>query len=149
MFALFAKFFSDLSSQDIDGMHDSLCNLGISMIDFDENIVNMFTKAKSCGHMNDDLADQFISYYLHVGRLNEAKKTAEDFCGGILSNGPKLWSLRISLEMKSIVEGSPVLSAPELNRIFNLFKEAISKVSVSESETLLQEVQMNISFMFL
>lgn len=121
-------------------MYDSFCALGVDITEFDSSILKLFESAQSCGCLNDDLAYQYVSYYLQIGKVDEARELAEKLCCGVLSKGPRLWSLRISIEMKGFVSGSIALATAQLNHIYDLFKLATSQVSISETETLWQEV---------
>ncbi|XP_078428629.1 U3 small nucleolar RNA-associated-like protein [Wolffia australiana] len=131
MYSLFAKFFDELLS--------SLSTLGISIDEFDSNIVKIFKKAESSGFMSDDLAHQYVSIFLHLGNWDEARRLAEKLCAGTNSKGPKLWNLRISMEMKYRLNGSAVIGTADLDSIFSLFKLAADRVPVSESVALWQE----------
>jgi hypothetical protein len=75
--------------------------------------------AESCGCLTEDLACQFISLYLKLERLEEAKTLAEKLCDGPLSSAANLWSLRASMEINSLATapGSSPLNKENLSSL--------------------------------
>lgn len=99
-------------------------------------LLMVYEKALTLGHITDDLGCQYVSFYLQLGRLDEARKLAERLCSGKLSNSVKLWVLRVSTEIKCILKDSPSPRKDDLKSIFELTKEVLRDFSVSESGSL-------------
>ncbi|KGN49099.1 U3 small nucleolar RNA-associated protein 6 homolog [Cucumis sativus] len=99
-------------------------------------LLMVYEKALTLGHITDDLACQYVLFYLELGRLDEAQKLAERLCSGKFSNSVKLWVLRVSTEIKCVLKDSPSPSKDDLKSIFELTKEVLKKFSVSESGSL-------------
>ncbi|KAL7130314.1 hypothetical protein ABFS83_13G125400 [Erythranthe nasuta] len=96
----------------------------------------LFEKAESLGCITEDLACQFVSFLLNLGKLDEAKILLEKLCSGKFPEAVHLWTLRLSVEMKCIQNKSPSPSKADLLYIFQLLRNILMKVSVSEAEDL-------------
>ncbi|CAH2056592.1 unnamed protein product [Thlaspi arvense] len=68
------------------------------------HILMVYDKAESMGCITEDLACEHISCFLQLGRLEEARKLAENLCNGKLSDAVDLWVLRLSVEMRCVTE---------------------------------------------
>uniref|UniRef100_A0A1D1Z1E6 U3 small nucleolar RNA-associated protein 6 n=1 Tax=Anthurium amnicola TaxID=1678845 RepID=A0A1D1Z1E6_9ARAE len=139
MFSLYTKFLLDVFVPEVDGTYYMFSSLGIDVVEFASDILTVYEKAESCGCLTDDLAHQYVSYYLQMGKLDEARKLAARLCNGKLSKAVNLWSLRISIEMKWLTSKSLSISKDDLNHIFELLGLAVSKVANSETEILWQK----------
>ncbi|KAL7088652.1 hypothetical protein ACP275_13G140900 [Erythranthe tilingii] len=96
----------------------------------------LFEKAESLGCITEDLACQYVSFLLNLGKLDEAKILLEKLCSGKFPEAVHLWTLRLSVEMKCIQIKSPSPSKADLLYIFQLLRNILMKVSVSEAEDL-------------
>lgn len=99
-------------------------------------LLRAYEKAKTMGYIDEDLACQHISFLLQLGRLEEAHKLAENLCRGKFSNSMQLWLLRFSVEVRRFTKDSISPSTAELLSIFELLKGVLTRVSISEAESL-------------
>lgn len=99
-------------------------------------LLRAYEKAKKMGYIDEDLACQHISFLLQLGRLEEAHKLAENLCRGKFSNSMQLWLLRFSVEVRHFTRDSISPSKAELLSIFELLKGVLTRVSISEAESL-------------
>lgn len=78
--------------------------------------------AESCGCLSEDLACQYISFYLKLERPEEAKTLAKNICDGPLSSAANLWFLRASMEINSLATApdSSSLNKENLCSLFDL-----------------------------
>lgn len=142
MFSLYVKFWMDVISPQGDGPQ----SLGVAHIsdyapELTSGLLKLYEKAESMGYMLEDLAYQYVSLYLQLGRLEEARKISERLCMGKLSGAVKLWELRISVEMNWITRKSPSLNKDDLHSIFKLVQEILAKAPVSDADSLWQMVR--------
>ena len=138
MYSLYAKFWMDVLSPDREDSITLFQDSEFDASEFTSSILKVYENAESCGCLTEDLACQYISLYLKLERLEEAKTLAEKLCDVPLSNAAKLWSLRASMEINSIATapGSSSLSKENLSSLFDLFSTVLSKLSVTEAEGL-------------
>ncbi|EER95733.1 U3 small nucleolar RNA-associated protein 6 homolog [Sorghum bicolor] len=138
MYSLYAKFWMDVLYPDREDSITLFEDSEFDASEFTSSILKVYENAESCGCLTEDLACQYISLYLKLERLEEAKTLAEKLCDGPLSNAAKLWSLRASMEINSIATapGSSSLSKENLSSLFDLFSTVLSKLSVTETEGL-------------
>ncbi|XP_061988076.1 uncharacterized protein LOC133706554 [Rosa rugosa] len=99
-------------------------------------LLRAYEKVKTMGYIDEDLACQHISFLLQLGRLEEAQKLAENLCCGIFSNSMKLWLLRVSVGIRHFTRDSISPSKADLLSIFELLKDVLTRVSISEAEDL-------------
>lgn len=99
-------------------------------------LLKVYKKAETTGCMTEDLAYQYISLHLQMGRLDEAKNLAEMLCKGEPSHAVSLWVLRVSIEMKCATLKSSSPSKDDLHSIFELMRSVLTKVSVSDTASL-------------
>lgn len=118
----------------VKGKHTS--GLSSYTVNITSRLLVVYEKALTLGHITEDLGCQYVSFYLQLGRLDEARKLAERLCSGKLSNSVKLWVLRVSNEIKCILKDSPSPSKDDMKSIFELTKDVLRDFSVSESESL-------------
>ncbi|KAL5730011.1 hypothetical protein ACHQM5_002890 [Ranunculus cassubicifolius] len=134
MFSLYTKFLMDaISPQGDDSQSLEIANTS----DLISDLLKVYEKADSMGCMLEDLAYQYISLYLRLGRLEEARTMSEKLCTGKLSKAVKLWELRISIEIRWITSKSP-LNKVDLESTFKLVRSILSKVPISEADSLWQ-----------
>lgn len=133
MFSLYVEFLMNVITS-VKGEQSS--GLSSCTMNTTSRLLMVYEKALTLGHITDDLACQYVSFYLQLGKLDEACKLAERLCSGKLSNSVKLWVLRVSTEIKSILKDSPSPSKDDLTSIFELTKEILRDFSVSESGSL-------------
>lgn len=100
------------------------------------HLLMVYEKAENMGCLTEDLACQHVSLYLQLGKLDEARKLAEKFCNGKFSGAVYLWLLRVSVEMKYVTRKCPSPSKADLLSIFELLRNILTKVAISEAEGL-------------
>ena len=88
------------------------------------------------GCITEDLACQHISFYLQLGRLEEARKLAEKLCSGKLSDAVNLWVVRLSIEMRIVTNRSVSPSKFDLLPVFELLKSILTRTAVWKAESL-------------
>ncbi|XP_022926883.1 U3 small nucleolar RNA-associated protein 6 homolog [Cucurbita moschata] len=131
MFSLYVEFLMNIITSVKEEQSSGLSSCTMNTT---SRLLMVYEKALTLGHITDDLACQYVSFYLQLGKLDEARKLAERLCSGKLSNSVKLWVLRVSTEIKSILKDSP--SPSDLKSIFELTKEVLRDFPVSESGSL-------------
>ncbi|KAK2644522.1 hypothetical protein Ddye_019717 [Dipteronia dyeriana] len=100
------------------------------------HLLTVYEKAESIGCLTEDIACKYISLYLQLGRLNEARKLAEKLCSGKLSDSVQLWLLRASIEVRDVTRNSPSPSKADMLFLFDLLRKILTKASISEAESL-------------
>ncbi|KAI8002026.1 hypothetical protein LOK49_LG09G00307 [Camellia lanceoleosa] len=98
-------------------------------------ILMVYERAESMGCITEDLACQHVSFYLQLGRLEEARKLAEKLCNGKLSDAVDLWVLRLSIEMRCVTEKSSSSKA-DILPVFELLKNVLKEMVVRKAESL-------------
>lgn len=134
MFNLYAKFLMGVIAPQEEENQNSV--LSSPTVDYISHLLTVYEKAETMGCITEDLACQHISFYLQLGRLDEARKLAEKLCSGKLSDSVQLWLLRVSIEIRSITNDSPSPSKADLLSIFELLRKVLTNVSVSKAESL-------------
>uniref|UniRef100_A0A7N0TN89 U3 small nucleolar RNA-associated protein 6 n=1 Tax=Kalanchoe fedtschenkoi TaxID=63787 RepID=A0A7N0TN89_KALFE len=99
-------------------------------------ILNVYEKAQTAGCLDEDLACQYVSLHLQLGRIQEARNLAKKLCSGSLASAVKLWTLRASIEMKCAEEKSCPPSKDDLSSVFQLLKNVLRRVESSAAESL-------------
>ncbi|KAF9590424.1 hypothetical protein IFM89_035259 [Coptis chinensis] len=79
MLSLYAKFWMDVISPEGDDSQISGSAPSNFAVEFLSDLLKVYEKAESMGCMTEDLAYQYISLYLRVGRLEEARTMAKGF----------------------------------------------------------------------
>lgn len=133
MFNLYIKFLMDGIASEREGEASGLSNHTLSHI---SHVLKVYEKAERVGCLTEELACQYVSFYTELGRLDEAKKVAEKLCNGKLSDSVKLWLLRVSVEIRFISKSSLSPSKTDALSIFELLKTVLTKMSMSEAESL-------------
>lgn len=103
---------------------------------FIPNLLKVFEKAETIGCLTENLACQHISFYLHLGRLDEARKLTEKFCHEKFSDSIRLWLLKASLEIRHMTRDSNSPTKADLLSVYGLVKNVLAKASISEAEGL-------------
>ncbi|XP_008778548.1 U3 small nucleolar RNA-associated protein 6 homolog isoform X2 [Phoenix dactylifera] len=136
MYSLYGKFWLDVIFSDREDSIPMLSNCGVDALDFSSSILKVYENAESSGCLTEDLACQYVSFYLQTGRLEEARNLAEKLCNGKFSGSANLWILRSSMEMKWLTDKSSSMSMDELHSVFELLKNVLSRLSLPEAECL-------------
>ncbi|XP_042029719.1 U3 small nucleolar RNA-associated protein 6 homolog [Salvia splendens] len=134
MAELYLKFL--MEAVDRDGEAVIQFDTHAPAIEIVSHILEVFKKAESLNCINEDLACQHVSYLLHLSKLVEARVLAEKFCPGKFPNAVNLWTLRLTIEMRCIQNKSLSPSKADLLYIFELLRNILKKLSVSEAESL-------------
>lgn len=137
MFNFYVKFLMDAISRtngDNQTSEDS-SKFGQS-VDPISHLLMIYKKAENSGLISEDLACQHVSFLLQLGKLDEAKKLVEKLCAGMFSNSVELWALRLSLDMRCIQNQSHSPAKDNLSSIYDLLRNVLTKVAISEAEKL-------------
>lgn len=138
MFNLYTKFLLDAiaSAEKTQTQNSNPFSTSDHTVAFLSHLFRVYEKAEKMGCATEDLACQHVSLYLQLGKVDEAKKLAEKLCSEqIFLGAVHLWVLRISAEMKYVTRKGPPSKA-DLLSIFEILKNVITKVTVSEAEDL-------------
>ncbi|KAH6768801.1 U3 small nucleolar RNA-associated-like protein [Perilla frutescens var. frutescens] len=134
MVELYLRFLMEAENKDGEAViHFNSQSPAIELV---SHIREVFEKAENLDCNSEDLACQHVSFLLHLGKLVEAKILAEKLCSGKFPDAVKLWTLRLTIEMRCIQYKSVSRGKADLLFIFELLKNILLKVSVSEAENL-------------
>lgn len=145
MYSLYAKFCMGVLFSDREDSTPLFHDAEFDASEFTSSALKVYENAESCGCLTEDLACQYVSLCLKLGRLEEAperleeaKNLAEKLCNGPLSHAANLWNLRASIEIKSLATAtvSPSFSKENLCSLFDLFNAVLAKLSITEAEGL-------------
>ncbi|VAH46642.1 unnamed protein product [Triticum turgidum subsp. durum] len=145
MYSLYANFWLGVVFSDREDSISLFRDADFDASEFTSAILQVFENAESCGCLSEDLACQYVSLCLKLGRseeaperLEEAKNLAEKLCSGPLSQAANLWNLRASIEIKSLATatGSASFSEENLSSLFDLFNIVLPKLSITKAEGL-------------
>ncbi|XP_037470237.1 U3 small nucleolar RNA-associated protein 6 homolog [Triticum dicoccoides] len=145
MYSLYANFWLGVVFSDREDSISLFHDADFDASEFTSAILKVFENAESCGCLSEDLACQYVSLCLKLGRseeaperLEEAKNLAEKLCSGPLSQAANLWNLRASIEIKSLATatGSASFSEENLSSLFDLFNIVLPKLSIAKAEGL-------------
>ncbi|KAG1347372.1 U3 small nucleolar RNA-associated protein 6 [Cocos nucifera] len=136
MYSLYAKFWLDVIFPDREDSIPMLSNCEVDALDFSSSILKVYENAESSGCLTEDLACQYISFYLQTGRSEEARNLSEKLSNGKFSGSANLWVLRSSMEMKWLTDKSASISMDELHSVFELLKNVLTRLSLPEAECL-------------
>ncbi|XP_010438495.1 PREDICTED: U3 small nucleolar RNA-associated protein 6 homolog [Camelina sativa] len=134
MFEIYIKFLMEAIVQS-NGDDDENSLLANPVGDYITHIINVYQKADETGCLTEELADEYVSLYLKLGKTHEGKKLAEKLCSGKFTASAKLWLSRVSIEIRSL-SGNSTPSKAELQTVFELLSNAWKNVPISESESL-------------
>ncbi|KAJ6819684.1 U3 small nucleolar RNA-associated protein 6-like protein [Iris pallida] len=136
MFSLYAKFWLDVFAIDKDNSSSAVRNMKADTTDFTSSVIKVYERAETNGCLTEDLACQYVSFYLQIGRIEEARNVARRLCNSKLSESANLWLLRVSIEVKWSVSEAAIVKKDEFHSIFELLKNALARLSVSKAENL-------------
>ncbi|KAE8819092.1 U3 small nucleolar RNA-associated protein 6-like protein [Hordeum vulgare] len=138
MYSLYANFWLGVVFSDREDSISLFHDADFDASEFTSSILKVFENAELCGCLSEDLACQYVSLYLKLGRSEEAKNLAEKLCSGPLSQAANLWNLRASIEIKSLATatGSASFSEENLSSLFDLFNIVLPKLSITKAEGL-------------
>ncbi|CAH2070259.1 unnamed protein product [Thlaspi arvense] len=128
MFEMYIKFLMEATerSNGDDG------EVSPSSEDCISHLLNVFQMADETECLTEELANEYVSLYLKLGKTHEAQMVAEKLCSGKFAGSAKLWLSRVSIETSSL--STP--SKADLKSVFELLSNAVAKVPISESESL-------------
>lgn len=134
MFSLYANFLMGI----IAPIEDKTNITGPSghAINYISHLLSVYEKAESMGIITDDHACKHVSLHLQLRQLDEARKLVAKLCSGKLAESVQLWELRITIEIKCITKNSLSPSDTDLLSLFELLRQILTKIPVSESENL-------------
>ncbi|KAJ8761825.1 hypothetical protein K2173_004674 [Erythroxylum novogranatense] len=133
MFRVYTKFLIDVIDTSEGKLNPGLPNHYEDCI---SRLLMVFEKAEALGCMTEDLASDYVSFYLQLGRVDEARKLAEKLCGGKYSDSSKLWLLRASIETRGFTRDISFPNKADLSSIFQLVRIALTKVPIEEANNL-------------
>lgn len=137
MFTLYIRFLRDIIVDKSGEVQISgLFSASDSTIDPISHALMVYERAESMGCITEDLACQHISFYMELGRLEEARKLAEKLCSGKLADSADLWVLRFSIEMRCVPNKSGLPSKSDILSVYELLKPVLTRTAVSKAESL-------------
>lgn len=136
MFTLYTKFWLDLIIPNEEGSNSVFSDVGIDVTEFSSSILKIYENAELRGCLTDDLAYQYISFYLQMNMMEDARILADRLLNSKLSGAASLWILRLSIEMKWLANKYSSVSSTDLSYVYKLLKDVLTKISISEAEGL-------------
>ncbi|PSS04694.1 U3 small nucleolar RNA-associated protein [Actinidia chinensis var. chinensis] len=137
MFDLYISFLRDnITHKNVEAKSSGLFSTSDYTVDPISHVLMVCEKAESMGCITEDLACQHISFYLQLGRLEEARKLAEKLCSGKLSDAVDLWVLRLTIEMRCVTNRTGSPSKADLLAVFELLKSILTRTAVWKAERL-------------
>ncbi|KAM1875558.1 hypothetical protein FF1_043000 [Malus domestica] len=133
MFKHYAKFLMGAVALLVGDNETSLDNQSASYV---SRLLGLYQKADTIGCTDEELAYEHISLYLQLGRVDEARKLAHNLCCGKFPNSAKVRVLWASIEMKHSTRDLISSSKDKLLSIFELVKDGLTRLSISEAESL-------------
>ncbi|GAV90223.1 U3_assoc_6 domain-containing protein [Cephalotus follicularis] len=134
IFNTYTKFLMDIIA--LQSEETEVAELSSHNENFVSHLLSVFEKAEEMECLTEDIACQFVSFYLQLGRLDDARKLAEKLCSQKLSNSVKLMLLRASIEVRCVTRNTPFPNKGDMISIFELLRSILTKVSISEAESL-------------
>jgi U3 small nucleolar RNA-associated protein 6 len=145
MFDLYTKFLIDAINKNGGGkVSEHFSNFG-DIVDPISQLLIVYEKAESMGCISEDLSCQHVSFLLQLGRLDEAKILVEKLCTNMFSDSIQLWALWLSIELRCIQDRTHSPSKANLSSFFDLLRNVLNKVAISEAESLWHMVRINCS----
>ncbi|CAM0905137.1 unnamed protein product [Alopecurus aequalis] len=138
MYSLYAKFWLGAIFSDREDSISLFQDAEFDASEFTSSMLKVYENAESCGCLTEELACEYVSLFLRLGRFEEAKNLAEKLCSGPLSEAANLWNLRASVEIKSLgtATSSASFSEENLSSLFDLFNVVLPKLSITKAEGL-------------
>jgi U3 small nucleolar RNA-associated protein 6 len=138
MYSLYSKFWLGVIFSDREDSISLFQDAEFDASEFTSSMLKVYENAESCGCLTEELACQYVSLFLRLGRFEEAKNLAERLCSGPLLQAANLWNLRASIEINSLgtATGSASFSEENLSSLFDLFNVVLPKLSINKAEGL-------------
>ncbi|GER52926.1 U3 small nucleolar RNA-associated protein-like protein [Striga asiatica] len=134
---LYVKFLMDaINDENKDGEAEVRFDSDSQALGIVSHLQTVYEKAKNMGFLTEDLACLHVSFLFHMGKSSEAKMESEKLCSGQFSHSAKLWTLRLSIEMKGTQAESLHQTKSDLQYIFELLRNILMKVHFREAENL-------------
>lgn len=137
MFGLYANFLMEIIAPK-EG-ETNITESSSHGVNYISHLLSLCERAESMGCITEDLAFTFVTLHLQIGQLDEARKLAERLCDGKHAKSVQLWGLRVTIEIRCITRSSSPSDA-DLLSLFELLRQILTKVPVSESEDLWLQV---------
>lgn len=134
LFEMYIKFLMEAIERS-NGDDDDISSSSDSTGEFISHLISVYKIADGTGCLTEELADDYVSIYLKLGRADDALKLAENLCSGKFAGSAKLWLSRVSIETRSLSSNSTPSKA-DLESVFQLLSNALKKVPIAESESL-------------
>ncbi|XP_054776406.1 uncharacterized protein LOC129284919 [Prosopis cineraria] len=134
MFRLYVNCLMDFISY--KGGETNISGCSDEAVNYVLHLLRIYERAESMECLTEDLAFDYLSLYLQLGRLDEARKLSTKLCSGKLAESVHLWVLRITIEIKCVARSSPSQSDAALLSLFELLRYSLTKFPVSKSENL-------------
>lgn len=134
LFEMYIKFLMEAIERS-NGDDDDISSSSDSTGEFILHLISVYKIADGTGCLTEELADDYVSLYLKLGRADDALKLAENLCSGKFAGSAKLWLSRVSIETRSLSSNSTPSKA-DLESVFQLLSNALKKVPIAESESL-------------
>ncbi|KAH7858849.1 hypothetical protein Vadar_028680 [Vaccinium darrowii] len=126
MFTLYMRFLRDIiGHRSGETQSSGRFSNSDSTVDPISHALMVYERAESLGCITEDLDCQHISFFMELGRLEEARKLAEKLRSGKLADSVDVWVLRLSVEMRCVT-----------NRSVELLKTVFTRMAVSKAERL-------------
>lgn len=134
MFEMYIKFLMEAIERS-NGNDDEISTSSDSTGEFISHLINVYENADGTGCLTEELANEYVSLHMKLGRTDDALKLAENLCSGKFAGSAKLWLSRVSIETGSLSSNSTPSKA-DLQSVFELLSNALKKVPIAESESL-------------
>lgn len=142
LFNLYIKFLMDIAFlKEGETQNDGLSGHAEKYV---SKLLAVYEKAETMGYLNEELACKYVSFYLQIERLDEARELAERLCCGKLSSSVHLWQLRVSIEVRYATRNQSPPRKEDLHSIFELLRKILMDNPVSEAKSLWLMVYSNI-----
>ncbi|KAL1334590.1 hypothetical protein HN51_063539 [Arachis hypogaea] len=131
MFSMYAEFLMGI----VAPKGENRLSSGLS-VKYTSHLLEVYERAESMECITEYLACKHVSLYLQLRQLDKARKLARKLSSGKLAESVQLWELRITIEIRCITMNSTLPSDADLQSLFELFRQILTKVSASKSENL-------------
>ncbi|ESQ54437.1 hypothetical protein EUTSA_v10024642mg [Eutrema salsugineum] len=135
MFEMYIKFLMETIAWSNGDNNDDVSASFNPAGDCISHLINVYQKADGTGCLTEELASEYVSLYLKLGKTHEAQKLAEKLSSGKFAGSAKLWLSRVYIEIGSLSTNSSPTKA-ELQSVFEVLSNALRNVPISESESL-------------
>ncbi|XP_057753057.1 uncharacterized protein LOC130970890 [Arachis stenosperma] len=131
MFSMYAEFLMGI----VAPKGENRLSSGLS-VKYTSHLLEVYERAESMECITEYLACKHVSLYLQLRQLDKARKLARKLSSGKLAESVQLWELRITIEIRCITMNSTLPSDADLQSLFELLRQILTKVSASKSENL-------------